>query len=600
MTDRLGALALASLLVVSAVVAGVGPSLVGTAEAESSNYTYQYTGSPEVTVVNVTSLNSSDTIEAEYTAQKDGSLVTLARKTYKVGNIDNGQLLFFNFAAYESVNVTVSGVSSGQPTFDTRTRSGAASLSGTGVGSTGGDTDLQCGIRDKIHNIIGKTDVLDCTAQPGSTTFNKSGLDAEQTETHIYETALAQKASGKNYQTTLNNYLADTRTQARILGKNAYIRALNNGSSESVAQAEAKQAVSNYYAKKQINLISAWNQQAYHYQYIKNIAENESGISNSYVGFEVRSDQYNNNWWYQGLNQNSTTLVNGSTSPVVAYHLKDDSSPGSHHYYWTVASQDGKGTGGYDGFGNLTVNAPNSNYEKLTYLNDGNNGTGLTYTGLWTEIENQNQQVQNDMESLVNNTYSSYQRGEINSTDLVDPYVLASERSPGSDFQTWAAAQLTLMGQNTPEMMDSAGEFEVTTESGKTYEGILTSPENPPSGQFKANTTYDLSNVNGTQYLITSDQIMPLSGNITLGNITGKDGQRIQNTTIRKVTYETTNVSALKDQYEDLAYRQAQLEAREEALRAAAGSGLFGSGQVSSVVALGAVGVLLALAALND
>ncbi len=39
------------------------------------------------------------------------------------------------------------------------------------------------------------------------------------------------------------------------------------------------------------------------------------------------------------------------------------------------------------------------------------------------------------MYTLAENTYSAYQAGEITHSDLVDPYVLASQQSPGDDFE---------------------------------------------------------------------------------------------------------------------------------------------------------------------
>ncbi|NLV05296.1 hypothetical protein GOC83_04005 [Haloarcula rubripromontorii] len=203
------------------------------------------------------------------------------------------------------------------------------------------------------------------------------------------------------------------------------------------------------------------------------------------------------------------------------------------------------------------------------------------------------------METLVAGTYDAYQSGEINNSDLVDPYVLASERSAGGDFQTWSAAQLTLLGQNTPDNMDSAGEFEITT-SGQTYEGILTSPSNPSSGSFEANTTYDASTLSGSQMVITEDQIVEIEGSFTLGNITTSGGEKTQNATIQKIQYQTTNVTELKQQYEDLAYRRAQLEAREQALKNSGGGGFLGGESVNTTAAIVVVALVLALGIINN
>ncbi|MDS0253847.1 hypothetical protein [Haloarcula argentinensis] len=199
------------------------------------------------------------------------------------------------------------------------------------------------------------------------------------------------------------------------------------------------------------------------------------------------------------------------------------------------------------------------------------------------------------MDTLAENTYSAYQNGEINSGDLVDPYVLASQQSAGDDFQGWTAAQLTLMGQNSPENFDQIGSFNITTESGKQYQGVLFSQENPASGQFENGSTYNPYQIGGTQYVVTSDRIVELQSNFTVNKITTTDGQTVQNVTIQKTTYETTNVTELKQQYEDLARKRAEIEAREQNLRGSAGGGLLGGSSSSLVLVLVSVGALYAV-----
>ncbi|NLV06110.1 hypothetical protein GOC83_08210 [Haloarcula rubripromontorii] len=199
------------------------------------------------------------------------------------------------------------------------------------------------------------------------------------------------------------------------------------------------------------------------------------------------------------------------------------------------------------------------------------------------------------MDTLAENTYSAYQAGEINNSDLVDPYVLSNQQSAGDDFQGWAAAQLTLMGTNSPENFDQIGSFNVTTESGTQYEGVLFSQENPASGQFESGTTYNTSKIGGTQYVVTSDRIVELDGEFTIDSISTQDGQTVQNVTIQKTTYETTNVTELKQQYEDLAQKRAEIEAREQNLRGSSGGGLLGGSSSSLVLALIGVGALYAV-----
>jgi len=66
---------------------------------------------------------------------------------------------------------------------------------------------------------------------------------------------------------------------------------------------------------------------------------------------------------------------------------------------------------------------------------------------------------------------------------------------------------MTLMGTNSPDNFDQIGRFNVTTDSGDEFQGVLFSQANPPSGQFARNETYDPANIDGTQYVVTAESI---------------------------------------------------------------------------------------------
>jgi len=604
---------LAALIVCSAVVGAVGPALAQTA-TDSGPVTYEYTGSPTTLIVDTSNLDGGSEFTVEYTTQGGPSTWTtvLARETYNTANLKEDQLLFFNDGAYESVNVTVSDYSGGEPTFDSKSGLlGGVNLVRTVVGTTGGDSDLNCDTSDRIGNMVSGVENLDCTAQPGSTTVNTTGTDAAQTKLDIYQSAQNSKAQADNYQTTLENYLSDTKTQARIIGKNAYIKSLNKGSSKSAAKTASKQAVADYYAKKQVNLMNEYAVLAQNYDYLHGIANNESSISSTldsnqdtFVG-TYHTHPYGDGGQieYQGLNSVSYTLTNGSSHTYQApkvfvdagYDSGDNINPTltAHTAPNNVESSAGSGRSSVH-LESLIIRAPNDNYQNLKVVQ------WQEFNTLNSEIQSQNSQVQSDMDTLAENTYSAYQAGEINNSDLVDPYVLANQQSAGDDFQGWTAAQLTLMGQNSPENFDQIGSFNITTESGTQYEGVLFSQENPASGQFEANNTYNPNQIGGTQYVVTSDRIVELESNFTVDDITTTDGQTVQNVTIQKTTYETSNVTELKQQYEDLAYKRAQIEAREKALKQSAGGGLLGGGSVPPVVALAVIGTLLTIVVLQN
>jgi len=592
---------LAGLLVLSTVVTGVGPALAQTTETatDSGPVTKTFETGPHKVKIDLLEVSSETTITVITDESPAGDNAAILKKTVS-GSHNSAH--FRNAGAYESFTIKVEDAN------------GPVSMSKGGVtnawkpgddgkflGDTGGDPGFTYDLSEQIgESVMPSVVQLDRTPLPGSTAVNTTGTDAQQTKIDLYQSAQNSKAQSENYQTTLDNYLSDTQTQARIIGKNAYIRALNNGSSKAAAKTAAKSAVADYYAVKQKNLASQWDTQMAESQYLDGIAESESGISSDYLSpnatkydtatcvADVRTDDRSGSATVTLVNQTQITVTQISGTVIA-----DTSSCGtSSDSSWSATPVSGPADVG-NNYGvkihGETVKPPNTDYTALTYVDF------TAYESYWATIEAQNTQVQNDMDTLAENTYSAYQSGEINNSDLVDPYVLANQQSAGDDFQGWAAAQLTMLGTNSPENFDQIGSFNVTTESGTQYEGVLFSQENPASGQFENGTTYNTSNIAGTQYVVTSDRIVELDGEFTIDSISTQDGQTVQNVTIQKTTYETTNVTELKQQYEDLAQKRAEIEAREQNLRGSAGGGLLGGSSSSLVLVLIGVGALYAV-----
>lgn len=583
--DRARSVLLAVVIVASTVIGAAGPALAQTA-TDTGPISYSYTDSPETLVIDTSALDGGTEFTVEFTTQGGPSTGTtvLARETYNTANIDRDKLILFNEGAYDTVNVTVSGYSGGEPTFDTRAVGSpniVQDLEGivyTVVGTTGGDSDLTCDATDKIGTIVRGVKNLDCAPQPGSETVTTEGLNSEQVELNIYQAAHNTKAANDNQQTVLENYLSDTKTQARIIGKNAYIRALNNGESEASAKASARSAVADYYTVKSKNLVSRYKASVYQFQYLHGIAKNNSGVNNTFVNAGGTQQSIN------GYGTATVTYPNDTTASIPTVQVGNEWGSG------TVSLKTGKKSVGGITIRGFRAEAPTSDYSKVRFA------SFERMNSLFSEIESQNTNVQNDMDMLVNNTYSSYQSGEINNSDLMDPYVLSTQYSAGNSRQAWVASQLTLLGTNSPENLDQIGTFNVTNEdTGQSYRGVLFSQENPASGSFENGTTYNAADINGTQYISTSDQLVELTGNFTVTKITNFRGERIQNATIEDTDYQTNNVTELKQQYEDLQQKYAEIEARQKNLQGSAGGGLLAGSSSSLVIGLVAVAALYAV-----
>ncbi|MFC7077764.1 hypothetical protein [Haloarcula halophila] len=613
---------LVGLLVVSSTVASVG--FVGIASAQSaSQVTLTVDGTPEAVVVDTSNVTGQFT--AEFRGEED---VLITRQKYDASTVNSDKLFLEGTQVYDSVSVTLTSENGGVSGATAKGRQGISPVNfgATVVGSTGGDADTQCDLNDGIGNAIGPYPNLDCSgsvADPGEI-VGDDATDATQVKLDLYQSAQTSAAGTDNFQTTLDNYLNDTANTARIVGKNAYIRSLNNGSSKAAARTEAKSAVADYYAVKQKNLISAWEKSILTFRHLQNIAENESGITSydyhqsSSVNFvHAQNHTYEGTTTYQyelksiGTTQ-SLTLVNGDTANYTGYTVGfvdyDGGSVGSEYGVETLSlenpanSQEQIGSSAPDG-GELAVRPPDpSNYDEIVVHEP------EVFARLNADIESQNQQVQSEMDTLVNNTYSGYQKGEINNSDLIDPY--AAARMGGNQTDAFNAVQLSSIGAYGPEALDQTGSHNVTLvrPDGTTVqrEGVIFSPSNPDSGQWEVNGTYDLSNVSGTQYLATPNGTVALDddyANLTLDRIETTDGETVKNfTTKEPVDYQTTSIDGYKDVLDRVSTDRAEAEAWENNRLGGGGSfipGLSGSANSTIILLAGLVGVIWAIGQLT-
>jgi len=438
-------------------------------------------------------------------------------------------------------------------------------------------------------------------------TVNTTETDAAQAKVDIYEAAQNGNQNSDLLLNAHSNHLQDTETTALMIGKNAYIRSMNNGSSQAAAETAAKQAVADYYATKQIEIAQAWDAALSHYEYLHGTAQNETGVtastfqggdSASFVGVERgygTDDSYTFQAEYGGQSSTTLPLVNGSTHSVIQYNLhytKYGTSSGAIEE--TAATYNPASApmlvenwrGGGTTSGDLVVRAPNENFADMTYLDP------QQFQSVWSETQSQNSEVQSQMETLVNQTYSEYQAGMINNSDLVDPYLMQREYAPNGSFQAWATSTLTTIGVNSPEALDSMGHFNVTTPNAS-YEGMLMSETNPASGSFAINGTYNAANITGQQYVVTASNMVELTGEFTITDIRDTSGQQVQNVTIEERNYSTVNMTEYRNLLESLREERAEIEAREQNIRNDGGGFVIGENSSLGLIVLGVGGLLL-------
>jgi len=403
---------------------------------------------------------------------------------------------------------------------------------------------------------------------PNTNAEELAKTDALETKKEIYDQASIQQANNDLTNTAYGNYLNDTESIALMEGKNAYIRALENGSAESVARNRANEAVADYYAAKQQNIIAAWNVSAAVIDSSINAVANTSGIETTYITTE---HDYMN---VRDPANKDISLVNSTTVGVEAVNVESSGDADVIPSTGNVTISSGSTTS--ETVHSVVVQAPNSNYDDVTVLRFGEFATQ------WSAVQSQNSEVQSQLDTFIDNTYSSYRQGDINTSDLVDPYLGAREYSPETS-DTWTLRTLSAMGMDTPENLSNIGRMNVTA-SGNTYTGVLMS-DGTPSGGYVVGETYDATNLTGAQFVATDDgDAVELEGSFTLDSARTTSGEEYaegESVAYENVSYQTANTSEFKALQEDLDRLTAEINARQQEQRNAGGGGIlpdFGQG----------------------
>lgn len=405
-----------------------------------------------------------------------------------------------------------------------------------------------------------------------------NATEALETKKNIYDSASTQTANNDVLQTSFGNYLNDTKSIARMEGKSAYIKALENGTSEAEARNRAIDAVANYYAVKQQNLISAWNITHTLAFNMRATAEGHSGVSNNYI------DEDGGPWknsgthpFAYGMQNNSITLTNGSSVGVIGIKGRSVSPNGNYYagYTWhpndpATVTVDG-GTTWDVRFSGYNVQPPNDNYDVHQLHNQ------TKFDERWAQIESQNDLVQSEVDTFVNNTFDQYQQGQINASDLVDPYLGARDYDP-ENGSSYALRALASMGINPPENISTTSEMVVSV-GATNYTGILMS-KGTPEGGYVVGGSYNASNIPGAQFVALSDGgTQELTGEFTLERYEKTDGTVVEEgdtVTYKNITYETSDMDEYQALQNDLKLLSQQINERQETVYAGGGGG--GSG----------------------
>jgi len=411
--------------------------------------------------------------------------------------------------------------------------------------------------------------------------------DAAETQNEIYKRVATLHQDRNIFSSAMSNYLQDTQSIARMEGKNAYIRALNNGSSEATARVEAKEAVGDYYANKQMQLIAHWNATVASTESVVETAKNTSGLDQTDVFVINRppNEGYSENMtesWLQGdpgghgsqaevvFNTTTVTLTNTTTVTAAQFYGENVQSESggatpSTDLYLDPSTWDYNSGGNLNPVMKIGVEHSDSSFDYKWLI------VNATVQDRWAQIESQDTKVKNEMDTFISNTYSQIQQGEINESELVDPYLAARDYGPENDSTAWNLRTFHSLGYSSPSELDSFGRMNVSDDdAATTYTDVILMSDGLPAGdEFAVGTQYDAANLEGFQGVLDRDSgtMTELEGNFTIKSAKDADGGDMSSVKYRNISYETANETEFKNLMGRLDNLSAELNAYQDGLR---------------------------------
>jgi hypothetical protein len=403
--------------------------------------------------------------------------------------------------------------------------------------------------------------------------------DANQTEVDIYSAASGVKSGQQSWNGPMDNYLQDTDSVAWMKAEKAVAEAYKNGSTKSEAKVAAKEAIAGYYATKQLNLIEQWNVSVSQTQTLREQAEMEDGISEFYVDVPNRTGTSSTTGetfiigWNRTHSQ-TVSLVNGTTEDAAAVWVMSYNVDGDtwKHYQGDGSANATVNTGTTNdivapntvdtiptNITTLRVNPPNDNYDKQTVLNF------TEFKNRWDRIDSQNSALQNEADNFVEATWTDFDDGSVNASDVVSSHTAMFEygvRSGNESEGLWrSTAALSMMGYDSPDLNKSGT---MTVEYNNTnYTGVVLA-DSAPGGTWDVGTSYDPSTFDSPVFMATTEgKKVDFNANFTVVGMTAKDGTQINSTQTTKYVYKTSNTSELLALQEDLTELRQEIEDRE-------------------------------------
>lgn len=408
--------------------------------------------------------------------------------------------------------------------------------------------------------------------------------DWDETTASVHGHAATLQQKNEEVLTSVNNTLEQSKNTARMKAKNELIKAMNEDESESVAKERAIEAVEDYYAKQQQDLIVGSNTTMIDIKHmVESLESHDDHGSDDYLEGYTEDFEGDTEVVDVGLGDPHTqvenkTLVNGTEAPITALNVDPLGSAPEHLFL-------------FSGDGNWWhAPAPNSQSDGISFAKTRDYGVSdTTYSDLWKSAENYESDVEDEIGDFADEVYDSYEAGEINSSDLVDPYLAASEYSPENETSAFTVRSLSAMGIEPPANLSSDDVMNITdTESDETVQGLLLS-DGVPSDGFEVGVEYDPENLSGPQYVQEPDGSLVELDNPFVIDAASIGGEEVSQIDYRDIDHTSANMSEYQETLEQNAELMEDINERQEALRGGGTIALGGLSDMVSVPILGSV-----------
>lgn len=431
-----------------------------------------------------------------------------------------------------------------------------------------------------------------------------TGLEA--LKTGIYEDALEAKSTDERVMTSIRNNIQSSQNVAIAKGKAALVTKLNEGATESEANTAMTNAVNEYYATIQKNILTHLRAQRDKLRDMVGSLEAHPDTSGQVPTIKLYNKD--NTPGYKGVNgfnghtadeyagTDSISLVNGES--VDFSYIDIVHSAVTTEFRWKPT---------------VTVNSEPK--EILKFQSPEGNTTVYGFDRVVNAFEDcvsRRDEVNSQLVGLASDLYNNYEPGEIPTEEVLDPVTAATELGNNTGLSV-REAQAGMMGIPT-----SAGfslRLELRDGSGGTYEvdaEIYTNAQpndsdGNPAG-FKVGNTYDPDNFEAPIF-VSYEYVDPETGErstdfteiiepFTVLEATDQEGNEVTEVTPTSRTAQTADISSIEEELASIREEQQRLLEKSQS-PGGAGAGWFGGGSVNVgaiAAVVGAAGVVYALA----